>query len=205
MKDGRLFHISNFQWNFLEKVTVSLRGITSYCTKCTEASRKEIFVISVKKFVKNLWKYFEWSKKICVHLIVSYPFSLCSLIYFMIFFSNKKSPWIWKRLITFSPHGSLLLWMTVFSVCIFFLNHAFCMFVMSVVYLLKMVLVLKPSFLVHQHTTSPTPVVTPRISLSWETLPRLVAEEYRSEDSCIFLAGVIWRSNRLVKDSFQQL
>lgn len=51
MKDGRLFHLSIFEWGFLEKVTVFLRGVTSYCTKCTEASRKEVFMMPVKKTV----------------------------------------------------------------------------------------------------------------------------------------------------------
>lgn len=48
MKDRRHFHTPFFQWDSFETVTVFLRSIASYCTKCTEASRKEVFMIPMK-------------------------------------------------------------------------------------------------------------------------------------------------------------
>lgn len=64
------------------------------------------------------------------------------------------------------PHDSLVLCLAAFSVYTFFLNRAFDTFAMSVVYMLKMVLVLQPAFLVHQQTSSQTCVVAPRITHS---------------------------------------
>lgn len=69
MKDRRHFHIPFFQWDAFETVTVFLTGIASYCTKGTETSRKEVFMIPVKN-ITAASHVLNGAKKICVHLTV---------------------------------------------------------------------------------------------------------------------------------------
>lgn len=82
--------MSIFQWDFLEKVTVFLRDVALYCTKCGEAPREEVFMIPGKKIavslsgVKSLM-----NKKINIHL-KSGTFSVFSDVFYDSFLKPRK-------------------------------------------------------------------------------------------------------------------
>lgn len=68
MKDGRLFHISDFQCDFLGNVTVFLRDFLFHQV---HRGIKERRVYDTNEENCSCLSYFKSAKKICVHVTVS--------------------------------------------------------------------------------------------------------------------------------------